>query len=49
VLSAVWREAENELGVAGQQLERIIDLQMKAIRQAVADIDVRGSPQAETA
>jgi len=39
------REAGNELGVAGQQLERIINLQMKAIRQAVADVDVGGSSQ----
>jgi hypothetical protein len=39
------RQAGNELGVVGQQLDRIVDLQMKAIRQIVADIDFSGSPQ----
>ena len=39
------REVGNELGVAGQQLDRVVDLQMKAIRQIVTDIDVGGSPQ----
>jgi hypothetical protein len=33
------REAGSELGVAGQQLDSIVDLQMKAIRQIVTDVD----------
>jgi hypothetical protein len=33
------RAAGSELGVAGEQLDRIVDLQMWAIRQIVADID----------
>jgi hypothetical protein len=33
------REAGSELGLAGQQLESLVDLQMKAIRQVVADLD----------
>jgi hypothetical protein len=40
-----FREAGRELGVAGQQLDRIVDLQMRAIRQIVSDIDVGGRPQ----
>jgi hypothetical protein len=39
------RAAGSERGVAGQQLDRIVDLQMRAIRQIVTDIDVSGSPQ----
>jgi hypothetical protein len=39
------REAGSELGVASQQLDWIVSLQMKAIRQVVTDIDVSGSPQ----
>jgi hypothetical protein len=42
------RAAGSELGVAGQQLESLIDLQMRAIRQIVADLDVSGSPQHES-
>jgi hypothetical protein len=38
------RAAGSERGVAGQQLDRIVNLQMRAIRQIVTDIDVRGSP-----
>jgi hypothetical protein len=34
------REAGNERGVAGQLLDRIVNLQMRAIRQIVTDIDV---------
>jgi hypothetical protein len=33
------RDAGSELGIAGQQLESLVDLQMKAIRQVVADLD----------
>jgi hypothetical protein len=33
------RAAGDERGVAGEQLDRIVDLQMWAIRQIVADID----------
>jgi hypothetical protein len=39
------RAAGCELGVAGQQLDRIVDLQMKAIRQVVTDIAVSGTSQ----
>jgi hypothetical protein len=38
------RAAGSELGVAGAQLDRIVDLQMWAIRQIVADIDANDSP-----
>jgi hypothetical protein len=38
------RAAGSELGVAGEQLDRIVDLQMWAIRQIVADIDANDSP-----
>jgi hypothetical protein len=31
--------ARSELGVAGPQLDSIVDLQIKAIRQIVTDID----------
>jgi hypothetical protein len=34
------RAAGRELGVAGPQLESIVDFQMRAIRQIVTDIDV---------
>jgi hypothetical protein len=34
------REAGNELGVAGPQLDSIVDLQMRAIRQVVTDVDL---------
>jgi hypothetical protein len=37
-----FREAGSEQGVGGQQLERIVDIQMRAIRQVVADIDLSG-------
>jgi hypothetical protein len=40
-----FRAAGRELGVAGPQLDSIVDLQMKAIRQVVTDIDVKGSPR----
>ena len=43
------REAGSELGVAGQQLDSLVDLQMRAIRQIVTDLDVSGSPQRESA
>ena len=36
------RAAGSELGVADQQLDSLIDLQMKAIRQIVTDFDVAG-------
>ena len=39
------RAAGSELGVAGQQLDRIVNFQMRAIRQIVADLDVGGRPQ----
>jgi hypothetical protein len=39
------RAAGAERGVAGQQLDRIVDRQMRAIRQIVTDIDLSGSPQ----
>jgi hypothetical protein len=35
-----FRAAGRDLGVAGPQLDSLIDLQMKAIRQLVTDIDV---------
>jgi hypothetical protein len=41
---ACLREAGSELGVAGQQLESLVDLQMRAIRQIVTDVDVGESP-----
>ena len=34
------RAAGSELGIAGPQLDSLTDLQMKAIRQIVTDIDV---------
>jgi hypothetical protein len=37
-----FREAGSEQGVGGQQLESIVDIQMRAIRQVVADIDGSG-------
>ena len=43
------RAAGIEQGVAGQQLDSIVDVQMRAIRQIVADIDVSGSRQGERA
>jgi hypothetical protein len=42
------RAAGSELGVAGEQLDRIVDLQMWAIRQIVAEIDAndgRATPE----
>jgi hypothetical protein len=39
------REAGTELGVRGKQLDRIVDLQMTAIRRIVTDIDISVSPQ----
>jgi hypothetical protein len=44
-----FREAGSDQGVAGLQLDRIVNLQMKAIRQVVTDIDVSGSPKGGTA
>jgi hypothetical protein len=41
------RAAGSELGVAGQQLESLVDLQMRAIRQTVTELDVSGSPRHE--
>jgi hypothetical protein len=38
------REVGSERGVAIQQLDFFVNLQMRAIRQIVADIDVSGSP-----
>jgi hypothetical protein len=35
-----FRAAGRDLGVAGPQLDSIVDLQMRAIRQIVTDIDV---------
>jgi hypothetical protein len=34
-----FRAAGRDLGVVGTQLDSIVDLQMKAIRQIVADMD----------
>jgi hypothetical protein len=42
------RATGSELGVAGQQLETLVDLQMRAIRQIVTDLDVSGSPRHES-
>ena len=42
------RAAGSELGVAGPQLEGLVDLQMRAIRQIVTDLDVSGSPRHES-
>ena len=39
------RAAGSELGVAGEQLGRIVNLQMSAIRRVVTDIDLGASPQ----
>ena len=36
------REAGRELGVAGPQLDSIVNLQMRAIRQIVIDIEATG-------
>jgi hypothetical protein len=36
------RGAGRDLGVVGPQLDSIVDLQMRAIRQVVTDIDVSG-------
>jgi hypothetical protein len=46
------REAGSERGVAGQQLDRIVELQMWAIRQIVAHIDISdvgGNPRSSRA
>ena len=43
------RAAGSELGVAGPQLDSIVDLQMKAIRQIVIDIDVAGKSRGKRA
>ena len=43
------RAAGSELGLAGQQLDSLVDLQMRAIRQIVIDLDVGGSPWRESA
>jgi hypothetical protein len=37
-----FRDAGSEQGVGGQHLESIVDIQMRAIRQVVADIDLSG-------
>jgi hypothetical protein len=42
------REAGSELGIAGQQLESLVDLQMKAIRRVVADLDDSETPRHES-
>jgi len=39
------REAGQETGISGEQMDAFIELQMNAIRQIVRDIDVSGSPQ----
>jgi hypothetical protein len=41
------RAAGCELGVAGQQLDRIVDLQMKAIRQSSLTLTSAEFPRAE--
>jgi hypothetical protein len=43
------REAGSELGVAGQQLDCIVNLQMRAIRQIVTYMDVSRNPKGGTA
>jgi hypothetical protein len=43
------REAAKEMGIAGDQMNGFIELQMKAIRQIITDIDVSGSPQGGSA
>ena len=43
------RAAGSELGVAGQQLDGIVDLQMRAIRQIVTDFDVSESARRKSA
>jgi hypothetical protein len=43
------REAGSELGVAGQQLDSIVGIQMRAIRQVVADLDVSGARRRQSA
>jgi hypothetical protein len=43
------RAAGSELGVAGQQLDSIVALQMRAIRQIVADTDRRAERQIQGA
>jgi hypothetical protein len=40
-----FREAGRQLGVTGPQLEGVVDIQMRAIRQIVTDTDVGGRPQ----
>jgi hypothetical protein len=42
------RAAGSELGVVDQQLDSLVDLQMRAIRQIVTDLDVIGSPRHES-
>ena len=41
------RVAGSELGVAGQQLDSLVDLQMSAIRQVVTDFDVGAARRRE--
>jgi hypothetical protein len=43
------RTAGSELGVAGQQLDSLVDLQMSAIRQVVTDFDNSEIPRRESA
>jgi hypothetical protein len=39
------RETAREMGIAGQQIEGFIRIQMEAIRGMVQNIDVGGSPK----
>ena len=39
------RETAKEMGIVGDQIDGFIELQMKAIRQVITEIDVGGSPQ----
>ena len=43
------RETAKEMGRTGDQTDEFIELQMKAIRQIISEIDVGGSPQGGTA
>lgn len=44
-----FRAAGRDLCVGGPQLDSIVDLQMRAIRQIVTDIDFAGTAQGEKA
>jgi hypothetical protein len=39
------RASAGEKGIAGEQMDAFIELQMKAIRQMVLDLDVGGRPE----